>query len=202
MSQFLCGMVGSIFQPIANTLIAKSSDSSNRAGAYINFVSIGTFSFSIGYLMVAFVFLLYNDHWEKSLCRLIVGAGYMLQNISLIFLLFMKTEHFTTYNPKEQSKMKEEIGDNFFNPVLWGVFAHKLLDSFESLAFKQQAIFFKENMYMGPFYTTMVNFIAVNFGAMLSSLIMPKLCQSIGEIKTVSINGCLACILFLSFILS
>lgn len=55
---------------------------------------------------------------------------------------------------------------------------------------------------MGPFYTTMVNFIAVNLGAMLSSLIMPKLCQSIGEIKTVSLNGCLACILFLVFILS
>lgn len=49
-------MVGSIFYPIANTLIAKSSDSSNRAEAYINFVSIGTFSFSIGYLMVAMVF--------------------------------------------------------------------------------------------------------------------------------------------------
>jgi len=32
--------------------------------------------------------------------------------------------------------MKDEVGDSFFNPVLVGVFAHKLLDSFESLAFK------------------------------------------------------------------
>lgn len=75
-----------------------------------------------------------------------MGAGYMLQNISLIFLLLINQDQFTKYNPKEQNKMKAEVGDNFFNPVLLGVFAHKLLDSFESLAFKYQAIFFKENM--------------------------------------------------------
>lgn len=81
----------------------------------------------------------------------------------------MNSKHFTIINEKENNKMEKELGGSFFNPVLWGVFGHKLLDSFESLAFKYQAIFFKERMYMGPFYTQMINFIAVNLGAMLSS---------------------------------
>jgi len=86
--------------------------------------------------MVAMVFLIYTDQWEKNLCRLIVGSGYMLQNISLLFLLFMKSEHFTIYNEKEHTQMKSELGNGFFNQVLSWVFVHKLLDSFESLAFK------------------------------------------------------------------
>lgn len=55
---------------------------------------------------------------------------------------------------------------------------------------------------MGPFATQMVNFVAINIGALLSSLLMPKLTGVLGESNSVTITGFVALVLFLFFLIT
>lgn len=56
-------------------------------------------------------------------------------------------------------------------------------------------------MNLGPTSTQIINFMAINLGAILSSLMMPLLIKRIGEGTTVSVVGCIAMFLFLLFLL-
>lgn len=47
-----------------------------------------------------------------------------------------------------------------------------------------------------------MNFIAINIGALLSSLLMPYLCSRIGEAKAVTCVGFVALILFILFLVT
>jgi len=56
-------------------------------------------------------------------------------------------------------------------------------------------------MYFGPTSTQILNFMAINLGAVLSSLLMPLLIRKIGEGTTVNFVGMSASLLFILFLL-
>jgi len=89
-------------------------------------VSLGTFSFSLGYLIVAAVFSL-NDSWDKEMSCYVVTFGYGLQGISQIFLLYIDENHYNIsekkYEKDRKDKKKSGIkkmgeAENLFNSVL------------------------------------------------------------------------------------
>jgi len=59
-------------------------------------------------------------------------------NISILILLLIDEKSFNSDNKekKEDEKLKEEVGEGFLNPVLYGILIHKLIGVFACIGMR------------------------------------------------------------------
>lgn len=83
---------------------------------------------SLGPLVVALVFKFIKDEWDMQMCKSIVIYGLISMNIAICMLAMIKEEHFNKDEElQEDQKLIDKMGEGFFNKVLWGVLAHKIV---------------------------------------------------------------------------
>lgn len=78
---------------------------------------------------------------------------------------------------KEDKKIKEEVGGGWINAVLIVILIHKIIAVFGNMAVKFYAIFWKDNVGLSPFWSSMVSFVTIISGAFLNSFITPLGCR-------------------------
>lgn len=109
-------------------------------------------AYSLGPLIVAFLFKAIKDEWDIDFCRNIVCGGLILMNLSLLCLSFVNDKLTRgSETSKEDTKLKNEIGSGFFNKVLVLLLIHKLLSSLSLMSTRYYVLFWKDNLSMSPF---------------------------------------------------
>lgn len=146
-------------------------------------------SYSLGPLIIAFLFKAIKDEWDYVYCRYIVCGGLILMNISLLVLWGVQDEIVSKNSDMkdEDTKIKSEIGSGFFNKVLIFLLIHKLLSSLSLMSTRYYVLFWKDNLNMSPFWTQLINFITIMLGSVFSMFLTPKICSNMGESLTVVI---------------
>jgi len=149
------------------------------------------FSYSLGPLIVALIFKFILDDWDKRLCGAVVLGGMASMNIGCFLLLLVNEDNYVQdAGDKGDKKLKAKgsnplIGESLFNPVIIGAIVHKISASLTLMGVRYYSIFWKNNMYMTPFWSQIINFFTIISGSALSIFMTPVLCATLGDPLTV-----------------